>query len=98
MEIHQILNELVKKLDPNRKTTMAVISICPTDAEYLNIPDCISYNHYFGWYGGGVSMNGPWFDQFHAEYSKIRVEDVIKVTVYSNQPEGELFANGCMNF
>ena len=73
IENHRILNELVKELDPYRKTTMAVISMCPTDAEYLKIPDCISYNHYFGWYGGDTSMNGPWFDRFHAEHPEIPV-------------------------
>lgn len=25
----------------------------------------VSYNHYFGWYGGDSFMNGLWFDQFH---------------------------------
>lgn len=73
IENHRILNELVKELDPHRKTTMAVVSMCPTNAEYLKIPDCISYNHYFGWYGGDTSMNGPWFDQFHAEHPEIPV-------------------------
>ena len=28
----------------------------------------VSYNHYFGWYGGETEMNGPWFDKFHAKY------------------------------
>ncbi|MBR6767147.1 MAG: glycoside hydrolase family 2 protein, partial [Clostridia bacterium] len=33
----------------------------------------VSYNHYFGWYGGDTSMNGPWFDKFHAMYPNIPV-------------------------
>jgi len=33
----------------------------------------VSWNHYFGWYGGDVSMNGPWLDRFHAEYPKLPV-------------------------
>ena len=40
--------------------------MCKMDAPYLQIPDVVSYNHYFGWYGGDTSMNGPWFDKFHA--------------------------------
>ena len=42
--------------------------MCDTNAKYLSIPDVISYNHYFGWYGGKVEMNGPWFDKFHKEH------------------------------
>lgn len=73
LENHRILNKLVKELDPTRKTTLAALSMCPIDAEYLRIPDCISYNHYFGWYGGDTSMNGPWFDHFHEKYPQIPV-------------------------
>jgi len=43
------------------------------DAEYLQIPDCVSYNHYFGWYGGETSMNGPWFDKFHAMHPNLPI-------------------------
>lgn len=65
LENHRILNDLCHEMDKTRLTTMAVVSMCPMDAEYLNIPDTVSYNHYFGWYGGETSMNGPWFDKFH---------------------------------
>jgi len=68
LENHRALNDLCHRLDPTRKTAVAALSMCPTDAEYLSIPDVVSYNHYFGWYGGDVSMNGPWFDRFHAEH------------------------------
>ena len=40
---------------------------------YLQIPDVVSYNHYFGWYGGETSMNGPWFDKFHAKFPTIPI-------------------------
>lgn len=73
LENHQLLNQLVKELDPTRKTTLAALSMCPIEADYLRIPDCISYNHYFGWYGGDTSMNGPWFDHFHETYPNIPV-------------------------
>lgn len=68
LENHRILNNLCHELDPTRLTTVAVVSMCDIDAEYLNIPDVISYNHYFGWYGGDTSMNGEFFDRFHAKY------------------------------
>ena len=65
---HHILNDMVHAMDHTRLTTMAVVSMCDMDAEYVHIPDTVSYNHYFGWYGGDTSMNGPWFDKFHAKY------------------------------
>jgi len=68
LENHRILNGLVHTMDKTRLTTMAVLSMCPMDEEYVHIPDTVSYNHYFGWYGGDTSMNGPWFDKFHAAY------------------------------
>lgn len=68
IENHRILNDLCHKMDPTRLTTIAVVSMCSIDAEYLKIPDVISYNHYYGWYGGETSMNGEFFDNFHAKY------------------------------
>jgi beta-galactosidase len=47
---------------------MAALSMCSMDSEIIHIPDVVSYNHYFGWYGGETDMNGPWFDKFHAKY------------------------------
>ena len=70
VENHRILNDLAHELDPTRQTAVAVLSGCSIDAEYLKIPDVISYNHYYGWYGGDTSMNGPFFDDFHAKYPK----------------------------
>jgi len=65
---HRVLNDLCHQLDPTRKTVVAAVSMCPPDAQYLRIPDAVSYNHYFGWYGGDTSMNGPWLDDFHAKH------------------------------
>ena len=73
LENHRILNDLCHSMDPTRPTTMAVLSMCPMDAEYLKIPDVVSYNHYFGWYGGNTAMNGPWFDKFHAMHPEIPI-------------------------
>ena len=68
LENHRILNDLVHDMDKTRLTTMAVVSMCSMDEPYVRIPDTVSYNHYFGWYGGDTSMNGPWFDKFHEKY------------------------------
>lgn len=68
IENHKILNDMVHEMDKTRLTTMACLSMCDMHAPYVQIPDVVSYNHYFGWYGGDVSMNGPWFDKFHAEF------------------------------
>ncbi len=71
LENHRILNDLCHKMDPTRLTTMACVSPCPIDAKILEIPDVVSYNHYFGWYGGDTAMNGPWFDKFHAKHPNL---------------------------
>ena len=68
LENHHILNDLVHEMDKTRLTTMAVLTMCPPDADIVHISDVVSYNHYFGWYGGDVSMNGPWLDNFHKKY------------------------------
>ena len=73
LENHRILNDLCHEMDKTRLTTMAIVSMCPQDAEYIKIPDTVSWNHYFGWYGGDTSMNGPWFDTFHAKNPTIPV-------------------------
>lgn len=67
---HRQLHDLAHRLDETRLTTAAALTLCPVDAEYLTIPDVVSYNHYFGWYGGNVDMYGPWFDKFHKRYPK----------------------------
>ena len=72
-ENHEILNNLVHEMDPTRLTTMACVSMCSIDDPYVQIPDTVSYNHYFGWYGGNTSMNGPWFDKFHEKYPNIPI-------------------------
>ena len=65
---HKVLNELCHEMDKTRLTTIACISMCGMDEEYVHIPDLVSYNHYFGWYGGDVKDNGVWFDNFHNKY------------------------------
>ncbi len=73
LENHRILNDLAHKMDKTRLTTIAAVSMCKMEDPYLLIPDVVSYNHYFGWYGGDTSMNGPWFDKFHAMHPSIPI-------------------------
>ena len=73
LENHRILNDMCHELDKTRLTTIAAVSMCKIDDPYLQIPDVVSYNHYFGWYGGETDMNGPWFDKFHATHPNIPI-------------------------
>ena len=73
LENHRILNDLCHEMDKTRLTTIAAVSMCKMNDPYLQIPDVVSYNHYFGWYGGDTSMNGPWFDNFHATHPSIPI-------------------------
>ena len=70
---HHILNDLCHEMDKTRLTTIAAVSMCSMDDPYLQIPDVVSYNHYFGWYGGDTSMNGPWFDNFRKKHPNIPI-------------------------
>ncbi len=73
LENHRILNDLCHEMDKTRLTTVAAVSMCKIDDPYLQVPDVVSYNHYFGWYGGETDMNGPWFDNFHKTYPNIPI-------------------------
>ena len=73
LENHNILNDLVHEMDKTRLTTIAAVSMAKMDDPYIQIPDVVSYNHYFGWYGGETSMNGPWFDKFHEKFPNIPI-------------------------
>ncbi len=68
LDNHHILNDMVHEMDKTRLTTIASVSPCSIDSPYIHISDVVSYNHYFGWYGGETDMNGPWFDNFHKKY------------------------------
>ena len=73
LENHRILNDMCHEMDKTRLTTIACVSMCSMDDPYVQIPDVVSYNHYFGWYGGDTTMNGPWFDKFHEKYPNIPI-------------------------
>ena len=73
VENHVELNALCKELDPTRLTTIAHVSMTPVESPMHSITDIESYNHYFGWYGGKMEDNGPWFDHFHKVHPEICV-------------------------
>lgn len=73
VENHKELNALCKELDPTRLTTIAHVSMTPVESPMHGITDVESYNHYFGWYGGKMEDNGPWFDDFHKVHPEICV-------------------------
>ena len=73
LDNHRVLNDLVHEMDKTRPTTMACITMCGMDEEIVHIADVVSYNHYFGWYGGTTADNGPWFDEFHRKYPKLPI-------------------------
>ncbi len=73
LDNHRVLNDLVHEMDRTRLSTAAVVSMCDIHDPYIQIPDVVSYNHYFGWYGGDTSMNGPWFDRFHETFPNIPI-------------------------
>ena len=73
LENHRILNDLCHEMDKPRLTTIAAVSMCDINDPYIKVPDVVSYNHYFGWYGGDTSMNGPWFDNFHKTHPNIPI-------------------------
>ncbi|MGL4346030.1 MAG: glycoside hydrolase family 2 TIM barrel-domain containing protein [Cellulosilyticaceae bacterium] len=64
----QELNELTKRLDPSRLTTMAQVAMVQEASLHNQLTDTVGYNHYFGWYSGDVSTNGTWLDNFHKNY------------------------------
>ena len=73
IENHNILNDMVHEMDKTRLTTIAAVSMAKIDDPYIHISDVVSYNHYFGWYGGETDMNGPWFDKFHQMHPAIPI-------------------------
>jgi beta-galactosidase len=60
------LNELTKKEDPTRLTTLANVLFVPDTDEYNYITDVVGYNKYYGWYVGKSEDFAPWLDSYHA--------------------------------
>lgn len=62
------LDRLVHEMDKTRLSTIAHVSMVPMESEMNRITDILSYNHYFGWYGGKMEDNEAWLDAFHAKH------------------------------
>jgi beta-galactosidase len=59
------LNDLTKKEDPTRLTTMANVMIVGDTDEYNYITDVIGYNKYYGWYVGQAEDFEGWLEGYH---------------------------------
>ena len=68
LENHRALNELCRRMDPTRLTTMANVFMLEIESPILEIPDINSYNLYFGWYLGELEQTDEFFDEYHARY------------------------------
>ena len=66
MALHHRLNDLCHNMDKTRPTTMANVTMLDTTSPIIDLPDIMSYNHYFGWYMGDVNGNAEWLDDFRA--------------------------------
>lgn len=59
------LNELTKKEDPTRLTTMANVMFVSEEDEYNHITDVLGFNKYYGWYQGKTEDFESWLDEYH---------------------------------
>lgn len=66
-DLVQELNDLTKKEDPTRLTTMANVMFVENEDEYNQVTDIVGYNKYYGWYVGEAEEFGPFLDSFHEE-------------------------------
>lgn len=64
-EVVKELNELTKKEDPTRLSTMANVAFVDEKDEYNFITDVVGFNQYFGWYSGKAEDFSDWLDNYH---------------------------------
>ncbi|MGB7473158.1 glycoside hydrolase family 2 protein [Trichococcus sp.] len=67
------LNELTKKEDPTRLTTMANVMFVEDEDDYNYVTDTIGYNKYFGWYNGEAGDFAGWIDGFHKKNPTVKL-------------------------
>lgn len=72
------LNELTKKEDPTRLSTMANVMFIGDKDEYNYITDVVGTNRYYGWYTGKVEDFSVWIDEFH----KVNPEVALCISEY----------------
>ena len=78
------LNELTKKEDPTRLTTMANVMFVEDEDDYNYVTDTIGYNKYFGWYNGEAGDFAGWLDGFHKK------NPTVKLAIWEYGAEGIL--------
>jgi beta-galactosidase len=59
------LNQLTKKEDSTRLSTMANVAFVEEGDEYNFITDVVGCNQYFGWYSGKAEDFSDWIDNYH---------------------------------
>ena len=67
------LNELTKKEDPTRLTTMANVMFVEDDDKYNYVTDILGYNKYYGWYQGKAEDFAGWIDGFHKTNPNVKL-------------------------
>ena len=67
------LNQLTKKEDPTRLTTMANVMFVEDDDPYNFVTDIIGYNKYYGWYQGKTEDFAEWLDGFHKTNPNVKL-------------------------
>ena len=65
---HKELNDICRRMDPTRPTTMAHVFMLETDSPLTAVPDCEAYNLYYGWYLGDLEQNEEFFDNYHSDF------------------------------
>ena len=67
------LNDLTKKEDPTRLSTMANVMFVEDEDDYNYVTDTIGYNKYFGWYNGEAGEFAGWLDGFHKKNPTVKL-------------------------
>ena len=67
------LNDLAKKIDPTRLTTVASRSKYDGNNGMNSVTDVIAYNVYRGWYEGMAEEFGAYADKLHARFPLTRI-------------------------
>ena len=67
------LNELTKKEDSTRLTTMANVMFVGDEDPYNYVTDVLGFNKYYGWYQGKTEDFAGWLDKFHETNPNVKL-------------------------
>ena len=70
LALHHRLNDMLHKIDPARKTTLACYAMCTPFDKTAHLTDIVSWNLYLGWYVPFFFLNDLWISFFHFLYPK----------------------------